>query len=73
MQAEQAEQGTSTIEKLLKITFTSDPRRSRYPLPDIPEGWPKDRPYPLPPVTVTPDMARDWITHRIIRKGVTPN
>lgn len=64
--------GESRIEKMLGIEFASDPRLSRFPLPRVPEGHPTDRPYPHPQQTVTPDMAKDWLTYRVIRKEVTP-
>lgn len=64
--------GESRVEKMLNFEFTSDPRRSRFPLPELPEGWPKDKPHPFPPMDVTPEMARDWVQHRFIVPEITP-
>lgn len=62
----------STIEKLLGGEFSSDPRCSRFPLPAIPSGTPPGSSYTQSGVTVTPDMARDWVLHRSIRRDLTP-
>jgi hypothetical protein len=64
--------GESRIEKMLGITFASDPRRSRFPLPEAPKDHPKDRPFPFPGQRITPEIARDWLTYRVIRREVTP-
>jgi len=57
---------------MLNFEFTSDPRQSKFPLPELPEGWPNDKPYPFPPIEVTPEMARDWVQHRFIVPEITP-
>lgn len=62
----------STIEKLLGGEFSSDPRCSRFPLPEIPPGIPPGTSYTQSGVTVTPEMARDWVLHRSIRRDITP-
>lgn len=68
------EPGSSKIEKMLGVTFASDPRRSRFPLPEIPaeyaEAYPGE-PYVIP-FEVTPEIARDWLTYRVISREVTP-
>lgn len=64
--------GSSRVEKLLDFEFTSDPRQSKYPLPELPAGWPSDKPHPFPPIKITPHMARDWVQHRLIVPDVTP-
>lgn len=66
------EQGLSTIEKLLSGEFTSDPRNSRFPLPTASEVLTKGIPYVHSGIVVTPEMARDWILHRSIRRDVMP-
>lgn len=63
----------STIETLLGGEFSSDPRCSRFPLPEVPKGTPKGSSYIQSGVTVTPEMARDWVLHRTIRREVTPS
>lgn len=68
------EPGTSRIEKMLGITFASDPRRSRFALPEVPADYrakyPED-PY-SEPFEVTPKIAKDWLTYRVIRREITP-
>jgi len=66
------EELNSTIERLLKGKFTSDPRQSRFPLPAAPANATPGIPYVASGVVVTPDMARDWILHRSIRRDVIP-
>lgn len=62
----------STIEKLLGGEFSSDPRCSRFPLPDIPKDAPRGIPYVHSGVVIEPEVARDWILHRTIRREVMP-
>lgn len=64
--------GESRIEKMLGISFASDPRLSKFPLPRTPENHPTDRPYPHPAQEISPQVAKDWLTYRVIRKEVTP-
>lgn len=61
------------IEKLLGVEFTSDPRLSRYPLPGAPDGWDTSRPYIHSDFVLTPEVARDWLTHRVIRLDRMPS
>jgi hypothetical protein len=68
------EPGSTRIEKMLNLTFASDPRLSRYPLPEVPADYRAkypNQPYAVPFV-VTPEIARDWLTYRVIRRDVTP-
>jgi hypothetical protein len=68
------EPGQSRIEKMLKIEFTSDPRLSKFPLPEIPADYLAKypgEPYTIP-FDVTPEIAADWLTHRVIRRDITP-
>lgn len=68
------EPGQSRIEKMLKLTFASDPRLSRFALPEIPQEYldkHPGEPYVVP-FEVTPEIARDWLTYRVIRRDVTP-
>lgn len=67
------EPGTSTIERMIGGEFTSDPRNSRFPLPEIPEGTPDGIPYVHSGFVVTPEMAKDWILNRSIRREITPS
>ncbi|MBD3004656.1 hypothetical protein [Streptomyces sp. 5-10] len=64
--------GPSSIENLLGIKFESDPRQSRFPLPRPPKGHPKDKPYTKNSFVLTRDVARDWLTYRVIRRELTP-
>jgi hypothetical protein len=57
------------VERLLKFSLSSDPRCSRYPVPEAPAGV---RTHPAGYVTVTPDMARDWVTNRLFLADRTP-
>lgn len=68
------ERKVSRIETMLGFLFTSDPRGSRFPIPKIPKQYRDKFPGELytEPVTVTPQIARDWLEHRIIRKEYTP-
>lgn len=68
------EPGNSKIEKMLGVKFESDPRASRFPLPAIPPGYVQQypgHPYAIP-FEITPEIARDWLTYRVIRREVTP-
>jgi hypothetical protein len=68
------EPGSTRIEKMLNLTFHSDPRKSRFPLPKIPASYltkHPGKPY-VTPFEVTPEIARDWLKWRIIRRDVTP-
>lgn len=60
----------TAIEKLLGFEFVSDPRGSRFPIPETPQKH-KDqypnRPYPHPSMKITPEMARDVLKYRVIR------
>lgn len=67
-----ANPGDSLIEKMLGIEFESDPRESRFPLMEAPEGHPQNRPFPFPAQRVSPEVAKDWLTYRVIRKEFTP-
>lgn len=62
----------SAIEKRLGFDFVSDPREAKFPIPETPKGHPKNRPYPYPAVKVTPEMARDILKYRVIRREITP-
>ncbi|MCP9209611.1 hypothetical protein [Streptomyces cucumeris] len=62
----------SAIEKLLGFEFVSDPRKARFPIPEVPKGHPKDRPYPFPAMQITPEMAKDVLKFRVIRMEVMP-
>lgn len=64
----------STIEKMLNGEFTSDPRRSKFPLPEPPAGitLTPGISYTVSGVIVTPEMARDWVLNRSIRRDVMP-
>lgn len=68
------EKKISKIETMLGTRFVSDPRRSRFPIPVAPaefrEKYPT-APYTVP-FTITPEIARDWLTYRVIRKEITP-
>lgn len=66
------EEYASAIEKLLGLTFVSDPRGARFPIPATPEGHPSDRPFPHPSMKITPEMARDVLTYRVIRMERMP-
>lgn len=67
-----AEDTRSPIERLLGFEFASDPRKARFPLPEIPEGHPKDMPYPYPAQEITPEMAQDMLKYRVIRLDLVP-
>lgn len=62
----------SAIERRLGFEFASDPRKAQFPIPETPKGHPKDRPYPYPAMKVTPEMARDVLKYRVIRREITP-
>lgn len=62
----------STIEKMLGGEFTSDPRLSRFPLPEIPAGSPEGVPYVHSGFVITPEMARDYLLNRVIRRDRMP-
>lgn len=62
----------SAIEKLLGFDFVSDPRKSRFPVPEVPVDHPEDRPYPYPAQVFTPQMAKDILKYRVIRADVMP-
>lgn len=62
----------STIERLLNLDFASDPRKARFPIPEVPKRHPKDRPYPYPSQVFTPEEARDILTYRVVRMEVMP-
>jgi len=62
----------STIEKMLGGEFTSDPRLSRFPLPEIPAGHPDGVPYVHSGFVVTSEMARDYLLNRVIRRDIMP-
>lgn len=62
----------STIEKMLGGEFTSDPRLSRFPLPEIPAGHPEGVPYVHSGFVITSEMARDYLLNRVIRRDVMP-
>lgn len=61
----------SRIEKLLGIEFVSNPTKSKFALPKVPAKHPQGVPYTTS-FHLTPEIARDWMIHRIIRKDVTP-
>ncbi|MFE0472716.1 hypothetical protein ACFW2V_13975 [Streptomyces sp. NPDC058947] len=61
------EDAPSAIERLLGFEFVSDPRKARFPLPEIPKGHPKDMPFPYPAQEITPEMAEDILKYRVIR------
>lgn len=58
----------STIEKMLKGEFTADPRNSRFPIPEIPKGTPDGISYTHSGVVIEPEVARDWVLHRSVRR-----
>lgn len=60
----------STIEKMLKGEFTADPRNSRFPIPEIPKGTPEGISYTHSGVVIEPEVARDWVLHRSIRRDL---
>jgi hypothetical protein len=62
----------STIEKMLGGEFSSDPRCSRFPLPLIPPETPDGISYTHSGYIVTPEMAKDWVLHRSIRRDLMP-
>lgn len=66
---------TTKIEKELGFAFVSDPRGSRFPLPEIPADYAEKFPGELysQPVDITWEMARDWLRYRIIREDRTPS
>jgi hypothetical protein len=66
------EEYASAIEKWLRLNFVSDPRGARFPIPATPEGHPADRPFPHPSTKITPEMARDILTYRVIRMERMP-
>lgn len=66
------DEAKSVIERRLGFEFVSDPRKSRFPIPETPKGHPKDRPYPYPAMKITPEMARDILKYRVIRREITP-
>lgn len=60
----------TAIEKMLDLDFVSDPRLSRFPIPETPGDFlvkTPDRPYPHPSYKVTPEMAKDVLKYRVIR------
>ena len=63
----------STIEKMVGGEFSSDPRCSRFPLPEIPDGTPQGVSYTHSGFVVTAEIAKDWILHRSIRRDVMPD
>lgn len=66
------EPGASRIEQMLGVEFTSDPRLSKHPLPETPEGAPAGVSYVHSGYVLTPEVAKDWLTHRVIRQEVMP-
>lgn len=66
------ENSLSTIEKMIGGEFSSDPRCSKFPLPEIPEGTPDGISYTHSGYVVTPEIAKDWVQHRSIRRDVMP-
>jgi hypothetical protein len=62
----------SAIEKVLGFEFVSDPRKSKFPLPEIPRGHPKDMPFPHKAQEITPEMAGDILKYRVIRLSAMP-
>lgn len=60
----------STIEKMLGGEFTADPRNSRFPIPEIPKGTPEGISYTHSGVVIEPEVARDWVLHRSIRRDL---
>lgn len=66
------EEAWSAIERRLGFEFVSDPRKAKFPIPQVPKGHPKDRPHPCPSQVIPPEMARDILKYRVIRKEITP-
>jgi len=66
------ERTVTTIEKMLGGNFSSDPRKSRFELPEVPENAPKGIPYVHSGMIVDPETAQDWILHRTIRREIMP-
>lgn len=60
------------IEKMLKVEFVSDPRRSRFSPPKPPIGYKESDLFTHHNFELTPKIARDWLTYRIIRPDITP-
>ena len=69
------EPGSSTIERMLGIEFSSDPRASVHPLPEAPKGikMVDGIPYLISGHYLTPDVAKDWLQHRVIRQEYMPD
>lgn len=64
------EPGTSAAEKILGLEFVSDPRKSKFALPEPPEAF-SGEPYTFNRVMITPEIARDWAVNRVIIPSVT--
>lgn len=62
----------SAIEKLLGFDFVSDPKKAKFPIPEIPKGNAKDMPFPYAAQEITPEMAKDILEYRVIRLGAMP-
>lgn len=66
------ERPVTTVEKMLGGRFSGDPRLSRFPLPELPEGAPLGVSYTHSGFILTPEMAKDWVMHRTIRRDLIP-
>lgn len=62
----------SVIERRLGFEFVSDPRKAKFQIPETPKKHPKDRPYLYSAMQISPEMARDVLKYRVIRKEITP-
>lgn len=62
----------TTVETLLGGRFSGDPRLSRFPLPEAPPNTPAGISYTHSGFVLTPEMAKDWVMHRSIRRDLIP-
>lgn len=70
------EDNLSAIENLLGFKFESAPKTARFPLPETPKAYLKEkpnRPFPHPSMVITPEMAKDMLMYRVIRIDRIPS
>jgi hypothetical protein len=64
----------SAVEIKLGFQFVSDPRLAKYPLPAVGDGHNMAYPFRIgaDQIEITPEMARDMLKYRLIRREQTP-
>ncbi|MFB7858877.1 hypothetical protein [Rhodococcus qingshengii] len=61
------------LENKLGLEFVSDPRKAKFPFPELPSGHDPALSHIVHRMTITPEMARDIIQYRFIIKERIPH